>query len=165
MSSTETFAGEDARLAALRSLRLLDTLPEERFDRIVRHTARQFDVPIALISLVDRDRQWFKAKYGLEIDGSDRDSSICSHAIKKPGVFAIPDLTLDPRFSDSPFVTNPPFIRSYIGVPLILSNGAAIGALCLLDTKPRKYSGFETISLQTMAMLTIEEIEKARSRS
>lgn len=155
---------EADRLQALHALKVLDTVPEERFDKIVRYAARQFSVPIALISLVDRDRQWFKAKVGLETCGSARSASICSHVIQSPGVFAVTDLTLDPRFVDNPFVVNPPFLRSYIGAPLILTNGRAVGALCLIDTIPRKFSGFESVSLQTLAMLTVEELEKERSR-
>lgn len=160
MVSYELPSDEPSRLQALHALKLLDTLPEERFDRIVRYAAKQFDVPIALISLVDRDRQWFKAKVGLEICGSSRQASVCSHVIRAPGVFSVADLTQDERFAANPFVVNPPHIRSYIGAPLILSNGYAVGALCLIDLKPRKYTGFESVSLQTLAMLSVEEMEK-----
>lgn len=164
MTSFDLPADEIARLQSLHALKLLDTLPEERFDKIVRYAAKQFNVPIALISLVDSERQWFKAKVGLELCGSSREASICSHVIQLPGVFSVADLTRDERFANNPFVTNPPYIRSYIGAPLILSSGHAIGALCLIDLKPRKYTGFESVSLQTLAMLTIEEIEKRRER-
>ena len=127
---------ERRRIAALRSFELLDTPFEARFDRVVRVAARIFGSPIALISLVDVERQWFKAAYGLDVRETERSISFCTHAIKQTNVFVVPDAALDDRFAGNPLVTGDPRIRFYAGAPLITSDGDAIGTLCVIDKVP-----------------------------
>ncbi len=121
---------EPERLAALQRLNLLDTESESRFDRITRLAQRLFQVPIALVSLVDSDRQWFKSKQGLDACETGRDISFCGHAILGSGIFEIPDATQDTRFADNPLVTGAPDIRFYAGAPLQSADGFNIGTLC-----------------------------------
>ncbi|MGQ3054415.1 MAG: sensor domain-containing diguanylate cyclase [Roseateles sp.] len=128
---------ERRRLLALRALRLLDSAPEERFDRITRLARRLFDMPIALVSLVDGERQWFKSAAGLDIPQTPRDISFCGHAILGEGLFIIPDTRADARFADNPLVTGPPHVRFYAGYTLKAPNGSKLGTLCLLDSQPR----------------------------
>ncbi len=109
---------EQARIKALRSLNVLDTPSEERFDRLTRLAKRMFDVPIALVSLVDENRQWFKSCIGLDVSETPRDISFCGHAILGSEVFIIPDTKKDERFTDNPLVLNDPHIRFYAGCPL-----------------------------------------------
>ena len=111
-------ADEDERLAALRELLLLDTPPEERFDRLARFAAEQLDTPIALLTLVDGQRQWFKSRVGIEATETPREISFCGHAILQDQALVIPDAWLDPRFTDNPLVTGEPHIRFYAGQPL-----------------------------------------------
>ena len=152
-------ADDDARLRALRELLILDTPPEERFDRIVGFAASEFDVPIALISLVDRDRQWFKARVGLDACETSREISFCGHAIlQKNELFEVLDAAKDPRFADNPLVTGAPFIRFYIGAPLVMPSGAAIGTLCLIDTKPRQFDAMDHAILGTLRDLAVAEL-------
>lgn len=128
---------EEDRIASLRSLELLDTPPEERFDRITRVAAELFGVPIALISLVDSDRQWFKSCYGTAITETPRDISFCAHAILGDDIFYVPDTRRDPRFADSPLVSEQN-IRFYAGVPLAGPQEYMIGTLCIMDNVPRE---------------------------
>lgn len=141
-------ADEAERLAALESYRVLDTPPEEEFDAIVREAAATFDVPTALISLIDRDRQWFKARVGLEPSSTPRAPSFCSHAILSDDVFTVPDATADERFAGNPLVVGDPKVRFYAGAPLVTADGHRIGTLCLIDSKPRP-----TLTVQEMAQL------------
>jgi PAS domain S-box-containing protein len=127
---------EDARVAALRSLRILDTPAEERFDRITRVASALFDVPIALVSLVDVNRQWFKSCVGLDAPETPRAVSFCAHAILGEGTLVIPDTLQDPRFRENPFVTGDPHVRFYAGRPL-RAEDHALGTLCLIDPRPR----------------------------
>jgi phosphoribosyl 1,2-cyclic phosphodiesterase/CheY-like chemotaxis protein len=130
---------EDVRIAALRSLDLLDTPPEERFDQITRRAAALFDVPIALVSLVDENRQWIKSSYGLsEIRSTSREVSFCAHVVAQRAPMIVPDTLLDDRFAENPMVTGGPRIRFYAGFPLILPEGACVGSLCLIDNRPRQ---------------------------
>lgn len=151
-------ADDDARLQALRELLILDTPPEERFDRIVAFAAEEFEVPIALISLVDRARQWFKARVGLDACETSREISFCGHAILQPQVFEVLDAARDPRFADNPLVTAAPFIRFYVGAPLVLPGGAAVGTLCLIDSKPRDFDAMDRAILGTLRDLAVAEL-------
>jgi GAF domain-containing protein len=158
MQTPATPATEQQRLAALYELLLLDTPPEQRFDTIVDFAASEFDVPICLITLLDHDRQWFKARAGLAACSTPRDISFCGHAILQPDVMVVPDATADPRFSDNPLVTSDPNIRFYAGAPLILPSGHAVGTLCIIDTKPRTLDKVELSILESMRDLLVMEL-------
>ena len=151
---------ETARLAALNELDILDSEPEERFDRIARIAAEAFDVPIALVSLVDRERQWFKSCIGLNVRETPRDMAFCAHAILEEEVMIVPDACLDPRFADNPLVTDGPRVRFYAGCPLKLPDGNMMGTLCLIDTRPRQLDDSKINLLQDLGKLV--EIELGR---
>ncbi len=143
---------EEERLAELHRLDILDTDPEEDFDDLVKLAATLADVPIALVSLVDEDRQWFKACIGLDVSQTGRDVAFCSHAILTPhSPFVVPD-TLEARaFHDNPLVTGAPFIRFYAGFPLVGRSGLPFGTLCVIDTKPRKLETRISEALEALA--------------
>ncbi len=147
--------GEEARLRALKSLDVLDTPAEERFDRLTRMAKRMFDVPISLVSLVDGNRQWFKSCMGLDVRETPRDISFCGHAILGDEVFYIPDTENDKRFADNPLVTGEPYIRFYAGCPLRSLNGCKLGTLCIIDRKPRSLDSEDLSILRDLA-LTVE---------
>ncbi len=128
---------EQQRLDTLSSLKVLDTGSEERFDRITRLARRLFDVPIALVSLVDENRQWFKSCYGLDTRETGRDISFCGHAILGDEPFIVEDASKDSRFWDNPLVVGDPNIRFYTGVPLVHEDGMKLGTLCIIDSRPR----------------------------
>lgn len=150
---------EAERINALRELLILDTNPEDRFDIITTYAAAQFSVPIALVSLIDTDRQWFKSAYGLEAKETSRDISFCGHAILQGEVFEISDATLDPRFMDNPLVTGEPKIRFYAGYPLTLKNGHRVGTLCLIDRKPNRLDEWEREHLKILAKMVSAELQ------
>ena len=131
---------EKERLLSLHKLGLLDTKPEERFDRITRTATRIFNVPISTLTLVDSKREWFKSVCGIDQKEGDRAISFCGHALLANEVFVIPDTTKDKRFSDNPMVTGKPYIRFYAGVPIINADGERIGVFCIKDIKPREFS-------------------------
>jgi len=147
------------RLAALRELLILDTPPEERFDKIVQFAAQEFDMPIALLSLIDENRQWFKASVGLDVCETGRDVSFCGHAILQPDIFVISDARADERFADNPIVTGEPYVIFYAGAPLTLASGFTVGTLCLIDHKPRQLDATELAILTTLRDLLLEEME------
>jgi diguanylate cyclase (GGDEF)-like protein len=149
---------EPTRLSTLRSLKLLDTPAEERFDRLTRLARRLFDVPIALVSLLDENRQWFKSCAGLGVQETARDISFCGHAIMQDDVFMIPDALADERFQDNPLVTGDPGIRFYAGQPLTVPNGSKLGTLCLIDTRPRELDDVERGLLRDLAHIAEQEI-------
>ncbi|GAA3050997.1 sensor histidine kinase [Actinokineospora globicatena] len=142
---------EIQRLAAVKALRLLDTPREERFDRITRLVQRVLDVPIALVSLVDVDRQWFKSCVGLDAEQTHRSVSFCSHAIAEPTMMEIPDATLDPRFADNPHVVGEPHIRFYAGQPIAAPSGHLVGTLCAVDMVPRVLDDADRECLRDLA--------------
>ena len=149
---------EEARLQSLRSLGVLDTPPEERFDRVTRMAKRLFQVPIALVSLVDENRQWFKSCMGLEASETPRDISFCGHAILGDETFVISDTSLDSRFSDNPLVTGAPHIRFYAGHPLSAPTGEKMGTLCIIDTKPKQLDQEDLLALQDLATMVEQEL-------
>ena len=151
-------ADEDERLAALRELLLLDTPPEERFDRLARFAAEQLDTPIALLTLVDGQRQWFKSRMGLEATETPREISFCGHAILKNELFVVEDASRDPRFADNPLVTGEPHIQFYAGAPLKLPGGQNVGTLCLIDNKPRTLDDIDLAILGSLRDLAVEEL-------
>jgi GAF domain-containing protein len=138
MQAPETPIDEKFRQLALESLGIVDTPVEKTFDNLVTMVRSQFDVPICLVSLVDNDRQWFKAKVGLDASETGRDISFCGHAILGSDVFVILNALDDERFFDNPLVTGPPNIRFYAGAPIALPNGFNIGTLCLMSPETRE---------------------------
>ena len=148
---------EECRLASLHSLRILDTEPEERFDRITRLAKKLFNVPIALVSLVDEERQWFKSSVGLDAKETSREVSFCGHAIHHSKTFVIEDTLQDERFFDNPLVINAPNIRFYAGQPIRSPSGENIGTLCIIDTKPRILTDDDIASLTDLAALVTDE--------
>ena len=148
---------ETRRLRSLKALRILDTLPEERFDRITRFACRAFNVPMALVSLVDRDRQWFKSKQGLDACETSREISFCGYTIAEEGPLVIVDALLDSRFADNPLVTGPPNIRFYAGQPVHGPDGSRIGTLCLIDRQPRILTGADLELLADLARMIDRE--------
>ncbi len=150
---------EQERLTELARLSLLDSEPEERFDCITRLTAHLFDVPISLVSLVDKDRQWFKSKYGLDSCETDRSISFCGHTILQSNIFYIPDTLEDERFADNPLVTGEPGVRMYAGSPLTTASGFPIGALCIVDTKPRELTDSQLEMLRDLSKLVQLQLE------
>ncbi|MES2035845.1 MAG: PAS domain S-box protein [Pseudomonadota bacterium] len=158
---------EQDRIAALAALDVLDTPAEPRFDRITALAISIFDVPIALVSLIDSERQWFKSRQGLEVCETDRDLAFCSHAIELPrsAVMVVEDATSDPRFADNPLVTGPPHIRFYAGAVLTSSDGHNLGTLCIIDSRPR--TDFDTArqdQLRTLGAVVVDELERASER-
>ncbi len=149
---------EKQRLEALYRLGILDTPSEERFDRVTRIARQLFSVPIALVSLVDRERQWFKSKQGLDACETGRDISFCGHAIKSEELFVIEDTLQDERFSDNPLVIGAPHIRFYAGCPIKAPGGEVIGTLCLIDTRPRSLSDREYECLRDLGMQVESEL-------
>ncbi len=158
MQKPSTPYNESKRMEALQSSGLLDTPAEERFDRITRMASRIFNVPIALVSLVDTNRQWFKSCIGLPVRETPRDISFCGHAILDDEVFVIPDASLDERFADNPLVTDEPLIRFYAGCPLRLNNGLKLGTLCIIDQKPREFDQDDENLLKDLAGMVVDEI-------
>jgi GAF domain-containing protein len=128
---------EPKRQEVLEACCIMDTLPSEAYDRIVKLAAMIFDVPIALVSLIDKERQWFKAKIGIDATETPREWAFCDFAIRSPKLFEITDPEGDARFCDNPLVTGPPYIRYYAGMPLVSPEGYALGTLCIIDTKKR----------------------------
>lgn len=149
---------ENKRLETLRSLNLLDTAPEERFDRLTRMAKRMFGVPISLVSIVDAERQWFKSAQGIDATETPREISFCGHAILGDEVFMVPDASEDERFADNPLVTGGPSIRFYAGCPLKVMNGSRLGTLCLIDRKPRRLDADDLALLQDLAAMAEQEI-------
>lgn len=150
--------GEVQRLAILRDLGILDTPAEERFDLVTRVARMLFEVPIALVSLVDEDRQWFKSKQGLPVCETSRDISFCGHAIHRDAPLVVPDALSDERFADNPLVTSEPHIRFYAGVPLTSEAGERLGTLCIIDRKPRRLAPADVAALQDLAQLAQNEL-------
>jgi phosphoribosyl 1,2-cyclic phosphodiesterase/CheY-like chemotaxis protein len=151
---------EENRLGALKALGILDTGREPRFDRLTRLAAALFDVPIAMVSLVDRDRQWLKSCCGLDAGEESRDVSFCAHVVYSRNIMIVQDTLRDPRFADNPKVTNEPHIRFYAGAPLILDDGSCVGTLCLIDTRERSLDGASISLLQEIRDLVLLELQR-----
>lgn len=158
MIKPEFPANEAERLHALRTLQILDTSHEERFDRVTRMAKRMFGVEISLVSLVDEDRQWFKSTQGLDASETPREISFCGHAINQDGLFIIPNAVEDVRFSDNPLVTEAPNIRFYAGYPLKLRQGVNLGTLCLIDSKPKHLDEEDKQLLNDLGAMIEQEI-------
>ena len=152
---------EQARLQALYDLALLDTSPEERFDRYTRLATRLFGVEIALVSLVDAERQWFKSQQGFSLAQTSRQESFCSHAIQEAGIFEIEDASQDERFASNRLVTASRGIRFYAGMPLTTVGGFRVGTLCIIDSSPRRLDASEKQSLRDLAASVEDEINRS----
>jgi GAF domain-containing protein len=153
---------EAARLEALNDYRILDTESEQSYDDITFLAAQLCDVPIALISLVDSDRQWFKSKVGLAVDETSRDVSFCAHAILGDQTLVVKDARQDERFQGNPLVCSEPHIVFYMGVPLRTPGGAKIGTLCVIDRRPRELSDLQVRSLEALAHQVVLQLELKR---
>lgn len=152
-------ANEQERLAALRRYGILDTAAEADFDAITTLLSAICDTPIALISLVDKERQWFKSRVGLDAAETHRDLAFCAHAILQRDVMMVPDATLDQRFADNPLVLEDPKIRFYAGAPLITPDNLAIGTLCAIDVRPRMLNANQMLALQTLSTHVVNLLE------
>ncbi|MBC7608381.1 MAG: PAS domain S-box protein [Polaromonas sp.] len=150
---------DSERLAALYHYDILDTEAEAEFDDFTRLAAQICGVPMALISLVDRDRQWFKSRFGFDATEGARDVSFCGHAIFGQNVFEISDATRDERFIDNPLVTGDPNIRFYAGAPLLTRNGSAIGTLCVFDLQPRALTGEQIQALEALSRQVVRQLD------
>jgi GAF domain-containing protein len=147
---------ESERLNALRGYELLDTESEAAFDAMTRLAATLCRVPIALVSLIDENRQWFKSQCGLPgVSSTGLDVSFCGHAILQNGIFEVPDALEDPRFADNPLVTGEPHVRFYAGMPLIEPGGMPLGTLCVIDRKPRKLTKRQRLQLEDLAQSVV----------
>lgn len=163
---------EARRLAALRSYEVLDTEAEAEFDDLATLAAGICDTPTAMVSLVAEDRQWFKARVGLEATQTGRDVSFCAHAMLQDSVMVVADTTRDARFRDNDLVTGPPYVRFYAGAPLVTAEGLPLGSLCVLDTEPRpqgltpfQVNALEVLARQAMSLLELRRALKARDES
>lgn len=161
MPAAELHPDEPARLAALHELGVLDSPPDEHFDRITRVASALFGVPIALVSLVDANRQWFKSCVGVDVTETPRAVSFCAHAILGEGTLVIPDTTRDERFADNPWVTGEAAVRFYAGRPL-LADGRPVGTLCLIDRTPRTLEGEQLDRLDDLAGWAEHELATVR---
>lgn len=155
----QTALAEHERRSALDRYQILDTPQEPAFDRIVRLAALLLDVPIALISLIDADRQWFKSRYGVDAQETPRAVAFCDHAIQGRDVMVVPNAEQDPRFRDSPLVTGDPHIRFYAGAPLVTPDGFALGTICAIDRAPRQLNARDAAILTALAEQVVHELE------
>ena len=152
-------ADEAGRLAALRRYRILDTEPEQAFDDLVLLTSQICGTPIALISLVDGDRQWFKSRLGVTVTETSRDVSLCAHAIQQRDLFVVPDALADARFRENPLVLSDPRIRFYVGAPLITPDDHALGTICALDHVPRTLTPEQRAALAALGRQVVALLE------
>jgi diguanylate cyclase (GGDEF)-like protein len=154
---------EAERLEALRSYDILDSGAEQAYDDLTRLAAYIADAPVAMISLVDEHRQWFKAKVGLDVPETPRDQAFCAHAILKPEeTLVVPDATRDQRFADNPLVTDGPGIRFYMGTPLLTPDKQALGTLCVIDSQPRQMESARVAALEILSRQVVAQLELRR---
>jgi GAF domain-containing protein len=164
MSSPRLMPVPDAeRLAALEKYAILDTEPEHAFDDLTLLASYVCKTPIALISLIDEDRQWFKSKVGISLSETPREVAFCSIAIQQSDVMVVPDTLKDERFRNNPLVVSEPRIRFYAGAPLITEEGYALGTLCVVDQKPREFGPDQKEALGALSRLVLAQLEFRRN--
>ncbi len=166
MIEPEIPVNESERLNDLESYSILDTLPESEYEEITKLAAMICQVPIALISLIDNDRQWFKSHFGLNISETPRTLAFCAHAINNPSeVLSVPDARLDARFKDNPLVTSNPNVTAYTGVPLVSTSGYPLGTLCVIDTKPKEMNAEQIEALKALSNQVIRLFELRKNKA
>jgi GAF domain-containing protein len=163
VATSNLMKNESARTEALHKYAILDTEPEQAFDDFVLLASFICKTPIALISLVDEDRQWFKSKIGLSLSETARDVAICATAIQQPDVFVVPDTLNDERFRNNPLVVAEPNIRFYAGAPLIDEEGHALGTICVIDRIPREFAADQQAALKALSRLVLAQLEFRRN--
>jgi GAF domain-containing protein len=161
--NSPTLSTEVARLAALDRYAILDTDPEESFDDLVILASYVCKTPMAMLSLLDDHRQWFKSKIGVQVRETPLELSICAHAIKQEDLFIVPDTLKDARFRENPLVQGEPHIRFYAGAPLINEDGYALGTLCVVDREPRELDPEQKQSLKSLRQLALRQMELRRN--
>lgn len=150
---------EAARIAALNRYAILDSEPEQSFDDLVNLAAHICQTPMAMLSLVDDHRQWFKSKFGVQVRETPKDSSICAHAIQQRDLFIVPDTLKDERFRENPLVTGDPHVRFYAGTPLVNEDGYALGTLCVVDREPRELDPAQKEAISALGRLALRQME------
>jgi len=164
MERFATPANEARRLAALADYSIVGTPPEQAFQDLVVIAAAACDTPMAAVTLVDRERQWIKAAVGIEVGECRREDSFCTHAILRPDdLLVVPDTHADPRFRDNPFVAGPPGVRFYAGAPLVTADGVAMGAVCVMDARPRTLAAHRLRALEGLARQAVAQMELRRA--
>ena len=163
MAVPKPIKNEAARVEALHKYAILDTEPEQAFDDFVLLASFICKTPIALISLVDEDRQWFKSKVGVSLSETSRDIAFCATAIQQPDILVVPDTLNDDRFRNNPLVVSEPNVRFYAGAPLIDEDGHALGTICVLDRVPRKFLPDQQATLKALSRLVLAQLEFRRN--
>ena len=163
MGSPMMSTNDAARVAALQKYAILDSEPEQAFDDLTMLASYVCKTPIALISLIDENRQWFKSKVGISATETTRDIAFCSTAIQQPDVFVVPDAMQDERFRSNPLVVSEPNIRFYAGAPLINEDGHALGTLCVIDRTPRELGADQEMALKALTRLVLMQMEFRRN--
>ena len=163
MAIPKPIRNEAARVEALQKYAILDTEPEQAFDDLVLLASFICKTPIALISLVDEDRQWLKSKVGVSISETPREIAFCATAIQQPDVFVVPDTLNDERFRNNPLVVSEPKVRFYAGAPLIDEEGYALGTICVLDRIPREFAPDQQAALKALSRLVLAQLEFRRN--
>lgn len=156
---------EPARVEALRQYGILDTLPEQAFDDLTLLAAHVCHAPVALISLVDTERQWFKSRIGWDVSETPRDVAFCAHAIVAPGSLVVRDTLADERFAHNPLVLAEPYIRFYAGAPLRTADGHALGTLCVIDHVPREFTAEQRDALEALSRQVTAQLELRRCQA
>jgi GAF domain-containing protein len=163
MTTPKPIKSESVRVAALHNYAILDTEPEQAFDDLVLLASFICKTPIAMISLVDEDRQWFKSKVGVSISETPREIAFCATAIQQPDVFVVPDTLNDERFRNNPLVVSEPNVRFYAGAPLIDEDGNALGTICVIDRIPREFGPDQQAALKALSRMVLAQLEFRRN--
>jgi len=163
MANPKLITNEAARVEALHKYAILDTEPEQTFDDLVLLASFICKTPIALISLVDEDRQWFKSRVGLSVSETPREIAFCAMAIQQTDVFVVPDTLNDERFRNNPLVVSEPNVRFYAGAPLIDEEGHALGTICVIDRIPRELAPDQQVALKALSRLVLAQLQFRRN--